>query len=128
VPRFTNLKAWRKAHDVSVAVYELTKRLPRQDRYDLGSQMRRAAFSAAANLAEGRERETDADFAHFVTMSAGSTSEVQYYLILCRDLRLFEEEELRPLALLAAESQLVTNALRDAIRKQRPPTGGSSAV
>ena len=126
MPRFTSLKAWRKAHEVSLAMYELTKRLPRQDRYDLGSQMRRAAFSAAANLAEGRERETDADFAHFVTISAGSMSEVQYYLIVCRDLRLFDEEELRPLALLASEAQLVINSLRDAIRKKRP-TGGSPA-
>jgi four helix bundle protein len=127
MPRFTSLVAWRKAHEVALAVYELTKRLPREDRYGLGSQMRNAAFSAAANLAEGRERETDADFAHFVTISAGSMSEVQYYLIVCRDLHLFEEPEIRPLALLASEAQLVINSLRKALRGPKR-AGGSSPL
>lgn len=77
--------------------------------------MQRAAASAGANLAEGRERESDADFAHFVTMAAGSIAEVQYYLILARDLGDVSDAQIAPVAALAAETLRVVKAFRRAL-------------
>jgi four helix bundle protein len=116
VASFQSLRAWRKAHELTLAVYRLTLRLPEEERYGLCSQMRRAASSAGANLAEGRERESDADFAYFVTMAAGSIAEVQNFLILARDLNYLSDEDLQPVLVLAAEALRVVRALRRSIR------------
>ncbi len=117
---FESLKAWHAAHEVVLAVYRLSAELHEQDRFGVGSQMCRAAVSAAANLAEGRERESDRDFAHFATMSADSLGEVQYYLILLRDLGVVADSNIAPVVNLAAGALRLTKALRESLRKPPP--------
>ncbi len=112
MPRFKNLKAWQKAHELTLAVYRLSPALPSQERFGLCAQMRRAAVSAAASLAEGRERGSDADFAHFVTMAAGSVAEVRYYLILAEDLGYLDGPGLTQTANLAVEVGQIIHGLR----------------
>jgi four helix bundle protein len=95
VPRadgFESLGVWRKAHALVLAVYEATGGLPTEERFGLTSQMRRAAVSIAANIAEGARRQTAKDQAHFYSIARGSLEELRYYLILTRDLRYLSGE------------------------------------
>ena len=83
---FRELKVWEKAHRLALAVYKVTASFPDQERFGLISQTRRATVSIAANIAEGCGRGSDADFGRFLQMAMGSASEVEYLLLLARDL------------------------------------------
>ncbi|MEM6330584.1 MAG: four helix bundle protein [Planctomycetota bacterium] len=83
---YRNLEVWRQMHQVTLAIYRDTVSFPSEERFGLVSQLRRAAASVGANLAEGCGRGSDADFARFVQMASGSASEVDYHLLLARDL------------------------------------------
>ncbi len=94
---FRNLKVWEKAHALTLEIYKTSKSFPRDEMYGLTSQMRRASVSIGANIAEGSCRRGDVDFARFLQMAAGSASEVQYHLLLCRDLELLQTAEFQRL-------------------------------
>jgi four helix bundle protein len=83
---FQNLQVWQKAHKLTLAVYKVTATFPKEELYGLTSQMRRAASSIPANIAEGCGRESKAELTRFLQISAGSASELQYHLLLARDL------------------------------------------
>ena len=83
---FRDLAVWRKAHDFVLAVYTFTAGFPRQETYGLTLQMRRAALSIPANIAEGFRRRGKADKARFMNMAEGSVEECRYFLILASDL------------------------------------------
>ena len=83
---FRKLNVWRKAHELTLAVYEVTRSFPQDERYGLTSQARRAAASIPANIAEGCGRTASGDFARFLNIASGSASELQYHLLLARDL------------------------------------------
>lgn len=85
---FRQLKVWEKAHQLTLAVYQVTASFPRDEIYGLTSQMRRAAASIPSNLAEGCGRNSDAELARFSSMAAGSASELEYHLLLALDLNL----------------------------------------
>jgi len=85
---FRQLKVWEKAHQLTLAVYQVTASFPRDEIYGLTSQMRWAASSIPSNLAEGCGRNSDAELARFSSMAAGSASELEYHLLLARDLNL----------------------------------------
>ena len=85
---FRELKIWQKAHELTLAVYQVTASFPREELYGLTAQMRRAGTSIAANLAEGCGRNGDAEFSRFCWIAMGSASELQYFLLLARDLHL----------------------------------------
>jgi len=84
--RFTDLRVWQAAHQVSLEIYRITAGFPREERYGLASQMRRASVSVAANIAEGFGRWGRRDQARFYEISKGSAEELRHYLILSRDL------------------------------------------
>jgi four helix bundle protein len=88
---FRSLEVWGKAHAATLAVYRATESFPAAERYGLTSQMRRAAASVAANIAEGCGRGSDADFARFLHMALGSASELEYFLLLARDLQFMSQ-------------------------------------
>ena len=77
---------WRKAHELVLAVYSFTAAFPKEERYGLTLQMRRAAVSVPANIAEGFRRRGKADKARYMNMAEGSLEESRYYLILAQDL------------------------------------------
>jgi four helix bundle protein len=83
---FKHLAVWKSSHDLVLQVYRQTASFPRHEMFGLTSQMRRAAVSIPANIAEGRGRDTDPDFARFITMSLGSVNELEYFFILAKDL------------------------------------------
>jgi four helix bundle protein len=83
---FRDLLVWRKAHEFVLAVYGFTAGFPRQETYGLALQMRRAAVSVPANIAEGFRRRGKVDKARFMNLAEGSLEECRYYLILSEDL------------------------------------------
>lgn len=89
---FRNLEVWQKAHGLTLAIYRHTDSFPSSEQYGLTSQLRRAAGSIAANLAEGCGRGGDDDFARFVQMAVGSASELDYHMLLARDLGYLSDE------------------------------------
>ncbi len=83
---FRNVKAWQKGHALTLDVYRVTRGFPADERYQLTNQIRRAASSIGANIAEGCGRGTDPDFRRSLQIALGSANEVQNFLILSRDL------------------------------------------
>ena len=83
---FEDLIAWRKAHELAIGVYRLSEGFPKHELYGLTSQLRRAAVSIPANIAEGFKKRGKPDKGRFFNISQGSLAECRYYLILVRDL------------------------------------------
>jgi four helix bundle protein len=83
---FQDLVVWQKAHGFVLEAYTFTASFPKQETYGLALQMRRAAVSIPANIAEGFRRRGKADKARFLNMAEGSVEECRYFLILARDL------------------------------------------
>jgi four helix bundle protein len=83
---FQDLLVWQKAHRFVLGVYALTATFPKHETYSLSLQMRRAAVSIPANIAEGFRRRGKADKARFMNIAEGSVEECRYYLILAKDL------------------------------------------
>ena len=83
---FQDLVVWQKAHEFVLAAYKFTQGFPKEETYGLRLQMRRAAVSIAANIAEGFRKRGRADKARFLNMAEGSLEECRYYLILAGDL------------------------------------------
>jgi four helix bundle protein len=83
---FRDLLVWRKAHEFVLSIYKFTATFPRQEIYGLCSQMRRAAISIPANIAEGFRKRGKADKARFMNTAEGSVEESRYYLVLSGDL------------------------------------------
>jgi len=91
---FQDLLAWQKAHEFVLGVYAFTNSFPKQETYGLVSQMRRAAVSIPANIAEGFRKRGKADKARFMNIAEGSLEESRYYPILARDLGYGESKSL----------------------------------
>lgn len=87
---FRQLKVWQKAHELVLALYQVTARFPRAENYGLTAQIRRAAASIPSNLAEGCGRGGDAELARFCCIARGSASELEYQILLSRDLKLIQ--------------------------------------
>jgi len=98
VKDFRDLQVWQKAHQLTLAVYRHTARFPVDERYGLTSQLRRSSSSIAANLAEGCGRYGDAELARFCSIAMGSASELDYHLLLARDLKLLNATDYAELA------------------------------
>jgi four helix bundle protein len=96
--RFEDLLVWQKAHQFVLRVYRFSRCLPKDELYGLTSQLRRAAVSVPANVAEGFSKRGPGDKVRFLNIAQGSLEEARYYLILSRDLGYGDPKELMPLA------------------------------
>ena len=90
---FRNLNVWQKAHLFVLDIYEVTTKFPKEEKYGLTSQIRRAGVSIPANIAEGCGRRSDAQLSHFLQIAMGSASEIEYHLMLTRDLNLLNNSD-----------------------------------
>lgn len=113
---FRDLKVWEKAHELTLSIYRATKEFPRDEMYGLTSQLRRAAMSIPANIAEGCGRGTDADFSRFLQYAMGSSSEVEYELLLARELAYVDSKTYAPLNQLVIEVKRMLTALLHTVR------------
>ncbi len=87
---FKSLLVWDKAHLLVLEIYKIE--LPKEELYGLSSQIRRAGSSIPTNIAEGCGRGSDLDFKRFLQIAFGSACEVEYLLILCKDLEYIQQD------------------------------------
>lgn len=87
---FRDLQVWSKAHQLTLSVYRATATFPKEELFGLTSQMRRCSASIAANIAEGCGRRGNAELHRFLQVAAGPASELEYHLLLARDLGYLE--------------------------------------
>lgn len=90
---YQRLAAWQNAHQLVLLVYQATRKLPTEERYGLSAQLRRSAFSVAANIAEGSAKRGPKEFRRFLDIALGSLSELRYTLQLISDLKMISEAE-----------------------------------
>ena len=90
---YRDLQVWSKAHNLTLDLYRISRDFPRDEIYGVTSQLRRAAASIGANLAEGCGRRSRSELARFVRIAMGSASELDYHLLLCRDLGFMEDHD-----------------------------------
>ncbi len=94
---FKNYEIWKISHQLTLDIYELTNNYPSFETYGITSQIRRASLSIPTNIAEGCGRDSQAEFGRFLTIAQGSASEVEYLLILSKDLKFITEQQFEKL-------------------------------
>lgn len=94
---FRELRVWERSHNLAVAVYRETKGFPRDEKFGLTSQIRRAVSSIGANIAEGCGRRTDPEMLRFLRIAMGSATEVECHLLLAIDLGYLQKEHFKAL-------------------------------
>jgi four helix bundle protein len=104
ITNYRDLQVWRQALDWAEAIYEATAHWPRDERFGLVSQIRRATVSVASNIAEGAARRSTGEFIQFVGMARGSLAEAETQLLLARRLGYLPQSDAQ--ALLAASSEI----------------------
>jgi four helix bundle protein len=110
--RFTELRVWQKSHQLTLDIYKMTGGFPREEQFGLVSQLRRAASSIPTNIAEGSKRKGSQDYARFLNMAEGSLAEIEYLLMLSRDLGYIKKEKAdKPLTDIAEIARML-HALR----------------
>ena len=115
---FHQLKVWIKAHQLTLQIYQITAHFPKEEKYGLSSQLRRASSSICANLAEGCGRNGDAELARFCSIACGSASELEYHLLLARDLHFISGGDHDALSLEATEVKRMLTALIQKLRAE----------
>jgi len=97
IRNYKNVVAWQRTHELTLAVYKLTKRFPDDERFGLTSQVRRAAYSAPANIAQGSGRDTTKDYLRFLYIALASLKETEHFLLLAHDLGYLSDSDYEPL-------------------------------
>jgi len=90
---YHNLKVWDKAHQTALRIYSLTKNFPKEEQFNLVSQIRRSSLSIPTNIAEGTGKFTNSDFAKFLQIALGSAHEVEYLLLFSFELQFLEKDD-----------------------------------
>ena len=113
IESYRDLRVWKEAMDLAVRCYEVTKAFPREEMFGLVSQIRRAAASVPANIAEGYGRESTGSYVHFLRMAQGSLKELETHLLLSARVGLIAEPSVEPLI---EHSEVIGRMLRGLIR------------
>jgi len=108
---FKDLVVWAKAHQLTLYIYQQTRTFPKEEMFGLTSQVRRASASIGANIAEGCGRRSDAEFKRFLQIARGSASELEYHLLLARDLQFLEADQFDDLEARVLEVQRMLASL-----------------
>jgi four helix bundle protein len=114
---FRALKVWEKSHRLVLAVYNATGTFPREETFGLTAQLRRCSVSIPANIAEGCGRSGEAELGRFMLIAMGSASELDYLLLLARDLGYLGAQDYQQLSQEVGEVKRMLSAL---ITKVRP--------
>ena len=119
---FRKPETWRRPRKLTVTIYRLTTKFPTAERYGLTAQMRRAAVSVAANLAEGCGRMGDVELRRFVRIGLGSLAELECELLLASDLKFVEPNACTEIAGEICEIRRMLQSLHDALPNKRGDT------
>ncbi|MEI8229874.1 MAG: four helix bundle protein [Candidatus Peregrinibacteria bacterium] len=109
---FTRLQIWEKGRVLVQNVYALTQAFPKEEMFGLVSQMRRAAVSIPANIAEGSQRSSEKDFAHFILIAKGSLAELHTFIYLSLDLHYITKDKADVFVQAAEELDRMLRAFR----------------
>ena len=116
--RYKDLKVWQKAVDLSVIIYKITEGFPKKEQYSLSQQMNRAVVSIASNIAEGAGRNSDKEFLNFLSMSVGSSFELETQLVIANKIGYVDEKSLVEIGSLIKEIQNMIYSLQETLRKK----------
>jgi four helix bundle protein len=108
---FKDLRVWEKAYDLTLNVYKKSPEFPKEEMYGLTSQLRRAASSVGANIAEGCGRRSDPEMRRFLQIARGSANEVEHHLLLARDLEFLSVDGFNELEAMVLEIQRMLASL-----------------
>ena len=113
---FRALKVWEKSHRLVLAVYNATGTFPREETFGLTAQLRRCCASIPANIAEGCGRSGEAELGRFMLIAMGSASELDYYLLLARDLGYLGARDYQELSQATGEVKRMLSTLITKVR------------
>ena len=116
---FRELIVWQKALRLAIEVYNVSKNFPREELYGLTSQIRRAAFSIPANIAEGYARRHLGEYLQFLSIAYGSGAELETGLIIIREIGLLPKKDFDKLMQLLDEVMRMLNALMKSLKKTK---------
>ena len=111
VSNYQDLIVWQKAMDLTVEVYKIVKKLPKEELYSLSNQIRRAAVSIPSNIAEGQERYSKKEFIHFLLIAISSNAELQTQLLICIKVGYLADTDISDAMELSKEIGKMLNAL-----------------
>lgn len=116
IDSFEQLKVWQESQALAVTVYTITKSFPKEEQFALTNQLRRAASSISANIAEGFGRESPKDKSHFYTMAYGSLLEIKNFLYLSQKLGYISEDGLSAILPQTVSCQKLINASKRSLK------------
>ena len=112
-----NLLVWKKAHELTLNIYDTTKNFPRDELFGLIAQMRRASASIPCNIVEGKARGSSKEFKRFLLMARGSLEELKYQIMLSKDLNYIDEKKYNELQSKTKEVGRLLNGLMISLDK-----------
>jgi four helix bundle protein len=116
---FRDLKVWEKAHLLVLDSYKATNNFPKQEIFGMTSQIRRAAVSIAANIAEGCGKRGNGEFQRFLNISTGSASELEYHFLLAHDLKFLDDAAYKRLSMAVVEVKRMAASLARKVEAER---------
>ena len=108
---FKKLIVWQKAHRLTVEIYRQTRNFPAEERYSLTAQIRRSSSSVPTNIAEGAGRRGNREFQHFLEIAMGSSAELEYQILLAKDLAYWDQKTYEELEIQLIQVRKMLNVL-----------------
>jgi four helix bundle protein len=121
IRNYRDLNVWQRGMDIALHVYQVTKDFPADERFGLSSQLRRAAASVPANIAEGHARSSTKDYLRYVAIAIGSLAETAPFIELAGRLGYGNVEDLRKIFEMTTEERRMLRALQKSLRRRLPP-------
>jgi len=115
---YKDLRVWQNSYQLCLEIYRVTSKYPTQERYNLVSQIRRAALSVPSNIAEGYSRKQLPEYIRFLHIAYGSLAELETQLYLSRDLSFLKEEEFQALHRKVKDLERMLSALIESLKKK----------
>jgi four helix bundle protein len=116
---FRTLKVWEKSHRLVLAIYKATKPFPKNELYGITSQLQRSAVSVPTNIAEGCGKDSDAELGRYFKIAMGSSSELEYLLLLAHDLSYLTDDQYNNLQSNLVEVRKMLNAFIQKLKANR---------
>jgi four helix bundle protein len=120
VRTYRDLLVWQRAMDLVVVAYRVSKRLPKDELYGLTSQIRRAATSVPANIAEGQGRRYTTEFLHFLGIANGSLFELETHVLASQRLGFLSNSDVNECLTIASETGMMLAGLRRSLENRKP--------
>ena len=116
---FKKLEVWERAHDLTLDLYRSTEKFPREELFGLTSRIRRCSASIGANIAEGCGKRGNAEFQRYLQIASGSASELDYHLLLARNLNFLSIQEYERLTMQLTQMRKMLTSLLQKIEHDR---------